>query len=262
MDQENSFVEEKNENNLKDEKLKKIFVILAALALMSGIYYYTGLSNNKTAKTPLETVQPVNKNLPEKTQLKKELTKLEIKEINANKQAKGDNLSKNPEQKVVNKQEPAKKSSPDKIKKIKPTNKAAVIKYALLAAGKPDPFTGSGTKLASSEEIKSFLPKYLNRNSISTTNSLRELPNINSLPNINLPNANLNSNPYGAAFYEPEIKGFIGNKVIISINGISESLNINESFQGIKVVKVDPVNMSVKFIQNKKVITKNIKSTN
>lgn len=261
MDQENSFIEENSENSLKDEKLKKIFVILVTLAFVSGVYYYTSLSNTKTAKAPLETVQPVNNELPKNIQPpKEEIKKTETKEIAVNKIQTDNKLSQ--EIKPDIKQETPEIVPNKKTNKIKPTDKALMIKSALLASGKPDPFTTNTSKPISPEEFKSYLPKYLGKNSLSSPNSLKNLPSISSLPNINLPNSNFPQNPYNMSFNEPEIKGFIGNKVIMSINGVSESLKVNESFQGIKVVKIDPINMSVKFIQDKKVITKNIKSIN
>jgi hypothetical protein len=258
MDQENSFIEENTENNLNDERLKKLFVILIAVSVLSGTYYYLSLSNNKTAKAPLQTEQTVANNPPVQIQKVIKNEDINVKKITANADEMTNKLAADTQPENIT--PPQEKPEKSLSNKVKPTNKSQVIKSALLAAGKSDPFSDNTSKPTSPEKFNSFLPPNIGKNSLSP--SFKDLPNISSLPNINLPNSNLYPSPYNTSFINPEVKGFIGNKVIISINGTSESLKVNESFQGIKVVKIDPANMTVKFIQDKKVITKNIKSSN
>ncbi|MDD3013439.1 MAG: hypothetical protein PHC34_07020 [Candidatus Gastranaerophilales bacterium] len=249
MDQENSFVEEINENDLKDEWFKKVLVVLITIAVLGGTYYFTGMSNKKAGiaiKTAEQTV--VKPEIPKQLN-SKDFKNNDMKVVNKDQNLNSQNY-KQPENKSVN--------------IIKPTNKALVTKSALLAAGKSDPFSGNIEKSKILSGLKTFLPRYIGKNSLSIPPSLRSLPNIGSLPNLNVPNSNLlpGKTPLAEIQNYPEVKGFIGNKVILSINGMSESLKENESFQDIKIVKVDPETMTVKFIQDKKVVTKNIKGLN
>jgi len=255
MDQENSFIEEINENDLKDEWFKKALIVLITIAVLGGTYYFTGISNKKAKITAVNTEQITVKTETPKI---KDLSSKDFKDITVNKSENNSIKADKKDQILVSQNYVQPKNKPSCG--IKPTNKAIIAKSALLTAGKSDPFSGNTEKSELPSRFKTFLPRYIGRNSLSLPPSLGGLPNINSLPNLNVPNSNLL--PYKTPLAEfqnnPEVKGFIGNKVIISINGMSESLKVNESFQGVKVVKIDPETMTVKFIHDKKIITKNI----
>jgi hypothetical protein len=251
MDQENSFIEEINENDLKNEWLKKGLVVLVTVAVLGGTYYFTGINGKKTKVTAVNTEQINVK--PENT---KELSSKDFKVV----RSKNESIKINKQDQVLiseNYKQPENKA----FSGIRPTDKTSVARAALIAAGKPDPFSGSSSeKTELQSKLKTFLPKYIGKNPPIFPPSLKGLPNIDNLPSLNLPNSNLlpGKAPLSAFQSDPEVKGFIGDKVILSMNGMNESLKENESFQGIKVVKVDSKAMTVKLIQNKKVITKNI----
>lgn len=250
MDQENSFIEEINDNDLKDEWLKKAIVVLVAVSVLAGTYYLTNISGKKTSVTDNTAEQAIlaEKNLKsvttEKPDIKPEKVDIKVKS----------------EQTLV----PQKTEQPTTIitKGIKPSNKAFAIKAALLVAGKPDPFSDNSTKSLSSERLKMFLPKYIGKNPLSIPPSIDGLPTIGSLPNISVPGSKLMPGQIPYITPQAEVKGFIGNKVILSINGVSESLKANQWFKGIKVVSVDPQSMTVKLLQDHKVVTKSIKGLN
>jgi len=262
MDQENSYIEEINESDLKDEWFKKVLVVLVTIAVLGGTYYFT-ISGKKARITAVNTDMVIVKPEIQKT---KQLDSKDFKNIKADKPENKVNYhSKSPENSVIVKSSDCIVSAHNNnhISGIKPTNKALAAKSALLVSGKSDPFSGKTETSNLPADLKTFLPRYIGKSPLSIPSSLRNLPNIGSLPTLNVPNSNLLPGKIPSDFQNyPEVKGFIGDKVILNINGVSESLKANESFQGIKVVKVDSQAMTVKFIQDKKVITKTIKGLN
>ncbi len=121
---------------------------------------------------------------------------------------------------------------------IKPTNKKDLIANAI-ASGKNDPFSYTESN------FMPFRPKF--------SGIKGQKPNL------------LPVSPKGKDYSRqapPEsiiIKGFLGNKVIAQIKGLTESLGPNESLQGVKVVGIDPANLSCDFIIDGKKVTKTMK---
>jgi|GEM_PF-6789363 len=263
MDQDNSYIEDNaynenidNENvgeenidsELRNEWLKKVLVVLITILVLGGTYYYTIVSNK-------------NKDImAQKAAILKDLQIVKTSEKKDSKDTVPVNNAINQDKKMVKQETVPQDSGQALIKSnvIRPSNKAFVAKEALLAAGKINPFSSNATRPILSG--KDFLPKYIGKNPLPNLPSLKGIPNIGSLPDLGVPNLTDGKAPQIAPQFYPEVKGFIGNKAIISINGISESLKANESFQDIKVLKVNPNAMTVKYVQNKQVITRNIKS--
>ena len=55
------------------------------------------------------------------------------------------------------------------------------------------------------------------------------------------------------------IKGFLGNKVIAEIGGITLSLGVNQTARGVKVLGIDHKNLTCDFKINGKKVTKTMK---
>lgn len=250
MDQEKN--EEINEQEQKNKKSNRTLIILIIILLALGLYYYynnTSLKENKTPEQQEITVIKVKKN-PSKPVIKPEIKKEAAPKIEKTEKIAKKTI-KITFKKAKKTEQTAKKNDINNL--IRPTDKAFITKLALKSAGKTDPFTGmTGKMLASGSRGASF-------SNIDSIQSISSLPAIGDLPQLSLPGGLLTSNML--QIEEPvTIKGFIGNKVIVNINGMDESLTENESFQGVKVVKVDSANLTAVFMKNKKIITKNIKT--
>lgn len=117
--------------------------------------------------------------------------------------------------------------------RIKPTDKNDILARALGSAGKNDPFS------------------YRESNFSPIVSSGKFIPDLNGLPAP--PESQEPEKPAEAVV----IKGFLGNKVIAQIKGFTESLAVNESLRGVRVLGIDSVNLSCDFeIDGKKVTRK------
>lgn len=229
--------------NLKSENLKKIIAVVVVLTLFGGSYQYYFGAKKTSYNRALPTCHRA----------------LDARSIQSPHQVQGDKVVRGEKkgQSVVEKPAPTAPSTPvaapappavpEKPTKIKPTDIKDLVANATAAAGKKDPFSSTGSRPGS-------LPA-----------SMME-PRLDNLPTPppmlpdfqgNIPNipANIPEAP-------PEpvvVKGFIGNKVIADIKGVTESLNANESLRGVKVLKVDPANYTCDFIIEGKRVTKRMK---
>lgn len=234
MNQEEFLEETKYENNPQQEQTKKMLVILIVLIFFGGTYYYyKNMSTPKIKTSDNKQISVMDTQKPQKVQvIVKEDTKKETKDVAV--------ANKQPEIKF------------DYKNGIKPTDKASLTRLAMVSAGKADPFSDFGGKIVRSKTEPNFKanmlpppphPSYING-----------LPTIGELPKLDLRQPGLTPQESLA------IKGFVGNKVIVSVNGATESLKVNESFRGIKVVKIDPHSFLAKFKKDGKIITKSIKT--
>ena len=225
-------LEEKDVKAEKNEGTKKVLLILLVLLLFAVTYYYYGYAR-KTK--PNQQVIVFNKTVPTvKQQIKEEMPVAD--------------------QPVVKEQKDKTTDKIDLTKAIKPSDKASLAKLALSSAGKQDPFSGLGGKM--SQDILAN----------AKTGFLPPPPRpsyINGLPTIGeLPKLDYNTNPYLLPEESVAIKGFVGDKVIVSVNGATESLKVNESFQGVRVLNIDQKSLIAKFKKDGEIITKSIKSLN
>ena len=237
-------LQEVQEAELKEEKFKKIFILLIVSLLFGGTcYYYAGINNssqkeltqNKITKTKLTKTALLNK--------EKKVAQLELEKI----QKTEKNLEIATE-KIVPKT------------KFKPTDKSTLLSLSGKASGKHDPFSYSESR---------FVPFTTNQseNPSSYPGNLPPLPgagdtgNLPTLPGFSPLSPSGLANPPAP---KPEdliiVKGFIGNKVIAEIDGVVEALNKNEKISNIKVLSVDPSILTAKFEINGKPVTKTIKS--
>ncbi|MFH0702077.1 MAG: hypothetical protein V2B14_00860 [bacterium] len=255
MDQERMINESENEylneKDIQKEKSKRLLVIIIVL-ILAGIGYFYSISSNKPKKTAESLITNANKTLSE-TSAETNETNSEIK-LNKNKI----------KHKKTSKKTSADKEAKKSFSKIKSIDKSLIIKIASAVSGKIDPFSALEGKLASSQKTVELLPEKLPVNKFFdskkytlpppplSSSNITELPPLENIPlpdGMSPPNADLIN-----------VKGFIGNKVIMDINGLSESLKTNELFQGIKILEIDPINLTVKFKKEDKIITEKIKS--
>jgi len=204
-----------------DDKPKRLLLCFIIVILIGGMYLiYKKSHNNLAAKaTP---VQVKNKNTSPKTE--------QIKPV-----------KENIPPKTVKQQTPV-------INYLKPTNKDELVKKALLSMGKSDPFIDTTGRNRSEN----------NSNMSFGNNKLPMPPSLDSFPLTNLPDVK------GLEKKQPEpdpveLKGFIGNKAIISVNGLSEALGVKESFQGVTIIAIDTTNLTAKLSKDGKVFVKHIK---
>lgn len=221
------------EENSNNEKLKKGLLIIIILLLFGGTYFYYNFSSSNKQNEDISTL-PTN-NLKKTKVIKKQ----PVQDVTDKKQLTNNTINQNEDTNI-----------------IKVSNKSAIEKLAMQSVGKSDPFEGLTGKIKSSQTQSKTLANVPNMPSQLPTLKLKSIPNVPF--NKNLPSFNnfqlLNNNN------SVEIKGFIGNKVIVDVNGITESLNKNESFQDIKVLSINKNNLSAKFKKDNKIINKNMKS--
>lgn len=114
---------------------------------------------------------------------------------------------------------------------IKPTDIKDLISSAINSAGKSDPFSYKESR---------YSP-------FSVKSHIKEVSDLPFPPKSSDPLS-------GAPADGVMIKGFLGEKVIAEIKGLTEALAINEILQGVKVLKIDPQNLKCEFeIEGKKV---------
>lgn len=205
------------QEQLQNEKLKKILIALVVLALFGTSYYYYGNNANKTAeKTGQKTLAKKGQKSGEKVELNKKSTE--------NKEKSDTNKLKETKKVLAQKKDKYHRIN----KKIKPTNKADLISAAFKSAGKSDPFSYSESR---------YMPI-----------------NFEKIGGHGLPTP-----PRAGGFGENPnnlvvIKGFLGKKVIIEVNGFTDSLKINETLGKVKVLGINSENLSCNLeIEGKKV---------
>ncbi len=224
-------------NNQKNENLKKITISLVVLAMLGVSHYYysdSGCEKKQVKKPAQIAMKKEAKEIKKEKDVKKE-TKTDKKEQKPEK----------PEEKTpaIQPEQPKKpEQKPVQLKGIKPTSKKDILANASGIAGKNDPFSYTESN---------FIPLSLSSQSASGKRT-------GSLPS---PPRSSDYSP-GTPSETVVIKGFIGNKVIAQIKGLTESLGANESLQGIKVVSVDPANRSCVFVVDGKKVTKTMKPIN
>jgi len=246
-----------------DEKLKRVLLIVLILALFGGTYYYYNkLAQHNTviiAKKEQVTASKVSAMQKIEQSVKNEVSPLlssvtNIKQGNNQQEAAVTNQKTNKIPETV--------TAVQHSYVIKVSAKDSLKKLAMESKGKTDPFEGMvGKTMPDSPTSAKSIANLSNLPNIKL-NSLPQVPffkpNFSSkgLPSVgNFNNFNsLNNND------AIEIKGFIANKVIVDVNGLVESLGINESFQDIKVLNIDKTNLTAKFKKDNRVITKNMKS--
>ena len=228
---------EVQEIELKEEKAKKIFIILIALLLFGGTcYYYNGINNFSRTKLAITEQQGVDLN-KEKRNVQIKLNKI---------------------QKAETKSEVSESEITPKIK-FKPTDKSTLLSLAGKSSGKHDPFSYSESKFMPSSTVQGENPAFAGKlppvPASGNTGTLPVLQGFNPL------------SPSGLASPpapKPEdliiVKGFIGDKVIAEIDGVVEALNANDKISNVKVLAVDPSLLTAKFEINGKPVTKTIKS--
>jgi len=222
------------------EDHKKVIILAVILGLLSLSYYYwrslpkeSSLSQEKLG---LELVKPVEKAIsnqeiiinPNNNQIKTVKPQVNAEKVNAE----------------------AVKSENSKSIKFMPVDKNTVIKAAMTGTGKSDIFQAdnSGTY----PENLSINPKNFK---IVPPPFLKGLSN---LPFINTKGSSAPAIPVESTF---NINGFIGNKVIINLDGNALALGAGEKYKDIKVLKVDTNNSSAKFQKGGRIFYKNLSNS-
>jgi len=218
--------------NPPSEDNKKIIILALILGLLSLSYYYwLSLPKEKPALTQkqlgLTLVKPGEKiNSPKKINLDKKV--IQINKVQPQ------TIDKKPEKK-------------EQVS-FMPMDKKLVVKAALSGTGKNDVFQEDNSSVYS-ENIA------INPNKFKIVPP----PFLKGIPNLPFVNLNGTSSapalPVEASF---SIKGFIGNKVIVYVDGISEALGAGENYKGIKVLAVDTNNSTAKFKKEGKIFYKNL----
>jgi len=237
---------------------KKMIVIWSASLLLAGTYSICSHAQNFTAKA-VPTIKKVSTSkhvvaAPAEKQAEVPLKTAKAKEIN--KELLASNVTKNPA--------PETKKAEVKNSYLSPTSKADILKQAAQNMGKNDPFKGtnSGLDSGSSSDYRTAsnngAPPGFNNTGTKVDSFLPMPPALDggSLPQLGLPGNGLTGN---TVVYNPvELKGFIGNKVIIEVDNVIEPLALNENFRGVKVMAIDARNLTAKFKKDGKVINRKI----
>lgn len=230
----------------KTEKLKKILTLIVTLVFFSGIYYYYGNTKKDTPQNiEKQTVSVVNTS----ANLTHEVKKIAEKPV------------EKPVTKPAGTDQKSNSSANYFSNLIKVTDKSTLAKGALASAGKNDPFSEKSSDASQHPFYTSFSEEYLSSKQSLANNlgfsslSFAKLPVIGNLPQLsNFPCMSPYLKINNIDRSEIILKGFIGQKVIVSINGIVEALKVNDSLQNIKVIKIDPENLTAKFQKEGNVI--------
>lgn len=262
MDQENIYIEEVETESLEGEKNKKVAIVLAFTLLAAGVYWYYSIYNpqHNTPASPAKATSTKAITSAPSTSAP-EVQKASSTSIPT---AKVEGIEVSIKTAIKLK---ANKVNPYEVKgRIPPSSKLLLAQAARTTAGKADPFTQEGrTSGLSAVSISnppsaSAAPSYGNVK-ISPLPMLKGLP---TLPTITLPGLHTFSNPgtpSGGPMIQQtaiELKGFLGNKAIVSAGSETEILAVNHVFKGFKVVSIDPVGMKAKFSSKNRIITKKI----
>lgn len=278
MKHENSekILQEVQEPEQKEEKFKKIFIIVIVLLLFGVTYhYYAGINNPLQKKLSQKELNLSNNqnsiaNVNSGSSSSNKITKFELLKPTVQRKKrleqleeiqKAENLDKNSEIKIAKTEE----ITPKKIlnTKFKPTGKTDLLALSGKSSGKHDPFSYSESQFIP------FAAEQSDASSISSGNlppvprggNIGNLPPIPGLSGVNpLSSFGLNNPPAPKPEDLITIKGFIGNKVIIDINGTVEALNENEKISNIKVLNINSSELTAKFEINGKIYTKTMQS--
>lgn len=240
MEQE-KIEEEIQETELKEEKNKKIFILVLVLLIFSGTcYYYSEIGNLRQNKIFINNFKffnnKITKTEPQKIALHEERSLKQLEEIQKEEETAAKQILKT---------------------KFKPTDKSAFLNITRKSSGKHDPFSYSESKFSPYAADENALSS----NSAGNMGNLPALPTLSGLSGVNnLPSMGLAPPPAPKPEDLVTIKGFIGNKVIADINGIVGSLSKNEKVDNVKVLSVNSSILTAKFEINGKIFTKTMKS--
>lgn len=219
----------------KEEKTRKILLLFAVLIFFGCTYYYFG-----NGKLSFQSVQI----LP-KTKTGPVITAKKIPENNNATVQKTEKTSEQPETvKIPKKSETKLAIKKNSGFKYKPSGKSYFANIAGKSSGKYDPFSFRESK---------FIPFAIASRPafIPGTNNLPSMPGDFKIPD-------------APPVPEPEeivsVKGFIGKKAVVKINGITRALSENQEINNIKILNINPDALSVKFEIEGKLITKTMKS--
>ncbi|OGI02169.1 MAG: hypothetical protein A2Y25_04835 [Candidatus Melainabacteria bacterium GWF2_37_15] len=221
------------------ENLKKLVTALVVITLfVVSFYYYAPNKKEVTLAEKLEKIPQIELKTHPKVKLPPEIDRHPESSLRHPEQSEG-SVPIEGDSSVVS----LPQNDKEEIKintKIKPTDIKDLIADAMETSGKRDPF---------SYIESSFSP-------FSGGSSRGSDPGLAGLP---APPMSLDFAPE-----KPKelvvVKGFLGDKVIAEIKGLTESLAVNESLQGIKVLKVDSANLTCVFQINGRRVTKTMKS--
>jgi len=264
---------EVQETELKEEKFKKIFIILTVLLLFGGAcYYYAGINNfdpqtqPRHAKSNSASVQHGLKSVINQSQT---LNQFQGDSFIQEKKTAPQNIEKTSSIEPTEKQHKnndkislTKKEATEKTTqkaKFKPAGKSDLLSLAGKSSGKHDPFSYSESKFTPFQEVSSKNSNYpSNLPPVPEAGKMGALPSIPTLSGV----SSFGLAPPPAP--KPEdlisVKGFIGNKVIAEIDGVVEALNPNQKISNIKVLSVNPSTLTAKFEINGKIVVKTLKS--
>ena len=254
------------DKDVKSEKAKKLLIAVIALVLFGCIYYYY---NNMNIQNPqsadVNAVKTVNGNQTQaKTsiiaqKLAKEAINLTVNSGISSKIQK-DNNSADTASKPKEITIAANGTTPLNIRPsgyIRPTDKNSILKLALSTAGKADPFSDMGKNSLLPDKIP-YLKSSMSGKGYIIPPPANTLPAIGFLPGMSVSESLPGAIP---SFYQDfTVKGFIGDEVIVEVNGMVQSLRVNSSFQGLKVLNIDSNNLTAVFKINGKTVTRSIKS--
>ncbi len=225
------FEEQLEGQNPPSEDNKKIIILALILGLLSLSYYYwlsLPKENQAAHKKPVisqlkqtKIVKPLKIAVSVKNKIKTENIKPQTTD---NKSEKKEQIS------------------------FMPMDRKLAVKAALSGTGKSDVFQEDNS-LVYSENI----PISPNKFKIVPPPFLKGLPGLPFLNSNGAPSAPIL--PVEASF---SIKGFIGDKVIVNVDGVSEALGAGENYKGIKVLAVDTNNSTAKFKKEGKIFYKNL----
>lgn len=239
--------------NKKTENTKKILIafIVFGLFIASSYYYTMGKKQTRLPQMHHKAVQnevkpSVNADIKPISESNKTVSKSSEKTSSATEaKNKQSNIKSIPAKKEKVKQE----KTPEKItnNKIKSTDIKTLMANATKKSGKNDPFSYAESRA---------MPFKSGGQASSRANSSvpGALPDLNMLP---VP-PELSTEQTKESVDPVIVKGFIGNKVIAEIKGYTESLGINESLKGVKVLSVDSANLTTVFLVDGKKIIKTI----
>lgn len=252
-------ISEVQEIEQKEERSKKILIIFIVLLLFGGTcYYYSGINNvSKKEASKEKAVSPLNilcsRFKPQDNTAKTEQPKIVVQKEKKQEQPEKTLTAEKPA-------DTAKNITPEKPEKTKlaPSDKSTLLSYTGKSSGKHDPFSYSESQFIP------FSSSGLSGSSSSNPGALPPVPgsgNIGSLPSIpGVPSMGLAPPPSPKPTDFVAVKGFIGNKVIAEIDGVVESLNVNDRVNNIKVLTVNPSTLTAKFEIKGKTVTKTLQS--
>jgi hypothetical protein len=136
---------------------------------------------------------------------------------------------------------------------IHSSDKNRLIQLAAQNVGKKDPFVNNNPKSKPTLPINT---SFVNSNILSSNSTTNVLPPTGNF--LNLPNIQTNFQNTDSFSEEPQLKGFIGNKAIISYKGMSRAVMQNQYFEDIKITSVNQNNLSIKYSKNGKIYIKQL----